>query len=98
MWSHAAPTSYIRKTIGIQALFDVLRFLGAKGVTGDFEKVLKGSKNVNFSDAFYQASGKGRVRVKNTILLLGNQIKLEELSGGDIESYRGILTRYQQCE
>jgi len=98
MWSHATPASYIRKTIGIQALFDVLRFLGGKGVTSDFENILKGSKNVDFSDAFYQASGRGRVRVKNTILLLGNQIKLEELSGSDIEGYRGMLNRYQQSQ
>jgi len=95
MWSHATENSYIRKTIGIQGLFDVLRLLGKKGITSDFAAILSGSQQVDFGDPFYQASGRGRVRVKNTIMLLGNQIKLEELSGTDIDGYRRILSRYK---
>lgn len=94
MWNNATETSYIRKTIGIQALFDVLRIMGTKNKADEYKAVLKSSAQVDFSDPFYQASGKGRIRVKNTILLLANLIKLDEIQGTDVEAYRSILERY----
>jgi DNA phosphorothioation-associated DGQHR protein 1 len=96
LWSNAPMTSYIRKTIGIQALFDVLRFIGTINRTGDYNKILKSCAQVDFSDPFYQASGKGRVRVKNTILLLAGLTKLDEIQGSDVEAYRLILNRYSR--
>jgi len=94
LWNHATTASYIRKTIGIQALFDVLKFIGAENKTDEYRTVLKSSAKVDFSDPFYQASGKGRVRVKNTILLLAQLTKLDEIKSTDLEGYRSILSRY----
>lgn len=98
LWQAATSRSYIRKTIGIQALFDVLRFLGQHERLDDFDQVMRCSSRVDFSDSFYQASGKGRVRVKNTLLLFASLINNEELPEGDRSEYRQLQMRYQVGE
>lgn len=95
LWQQATERSYIRKTVGIQALFDVLRFLGRQERVNDADKVLSCSSSVNFCDSFYQASGKGRVRIKNTLLLFGSLITDDELPEGDRTGYKDIQQRYQ---
>lgn len=82
LWAHASNNSYIHKTIGVQALFDVLRFIASRTKIEDLPAVLEAtlekSKHLDFSNNFYQASGKGRVRVKNSILLAGGWIDPSE--------------------
>lgn len=94
LWKHATKQSYIRKTVGIQALFDVLRFLGQQSRVDSADSVLSRSSRVDFSHSFYQASGKGRVRIKNTLLLLGGLITAEELPEGDRDGYLEIQHQY----
>lgn len=71
-WSNALPESYIKKTVGVQALFDVLLILliGFKerldGDVVDFIKKLEPAGNVDFSGA--QASGAGRTFIKGKII------------------------------
>lgn len=98
LWSNAKPSSYIHKTIGIQALFDVYRacinrdgFDGAEEKTGG---VFEASQVVDFSDSFYQASGKGRVRIKNTLLLYGGLTTTNEIAGTDAPLYGDLLRKY----
>lgn len=95
LWVDALNNSYIHKTIGIQALFDVLRFIASRTKIEDLsnalEKTLEQSKHLNFCDNFYQASGKGRVRVRNSILLAGGWIDPSELSDADRSSYMAIV-------
>lgn len=73
-WQEAPKDSYITKTVGVQALFDILRLV-AKKVNDDrdisarrFEKLLKPATIINFaSDTFKNASGAGRTAIKRAI-------------------------------
>lgn len=98
LWAKAKTSSYIRWTIGLQALFDVLRAILTKFGFGSLvEKsadVLDASGNVDFSDSFYQASGKGRVRVKNTLLLYADLISADDISGPERDLYIQLLQRF----
>lgn len=73
-WSKTTSQSYITKTVGIQALFDVLRanigdLLPAKDVRIEiFEKLLAPAASVDFSDdSFKNASGSGRSYIRKTL-------------------------------
>lgn len=73
-WASAPPGSYIKKTVGVQALFDVLLKLlenferELDGDVADFVRKLEpaASAHLDFSGA--QASGAGRTFIKNQIL------------------------------
>src|SRR5260370_33737001 len=83
-WDSAIPQSYIRKTIGIQALFDLLRFWLKKSsgriVESEIDPIVAASSRISFADPVIQASGKGRVRVKNVLLLCEGLLSLEEIA------------------
>jgi DNA phosphorothioation-associated DGQHR protein 1 len=96
-WQKASDT-YIRKTIGIQALFDVFRVVvglsGFDQMPSKTKETLNVSSDVDFSDPFYQASGKGRVRVKNTLLLYADLITLGDVSETDRNLFLQLLQKY----
>ena len=99
-WIEQDERSYIGKTVGVQALFDVLRLLlgesriemaGAK--KNAFLDVLKPVAAVDFSDSFFQASGTGRTRIRN-VLLLGISVRdIESLkvNEADLRDYQRLL-------
>jgi len=97
-WKSASTHSYIRKTVGIQALFDILRYVAQEveleRIVESVIPILAASASVDFSDPIYQASGKGRVLVRNTILLLAGRIKLDDLPDQDGSLYRTLLERF----
>jgi DNA phosphorothioation-associated DGQHR protein 1 len=73
-WQSAREGSFIIKTVGIQALFDILRLLGPeildtkKASVQFFTERLVGAKNIDFASAqFRNASGSGRGEIKNAI-------------------------------
>jgi hypothetical protein len=80
-WDKVSDKSYIRKTVGIQALFDVMRltlknFEQEKNISqAYFKKVLEPSANVDFADSFFQASGIGRSRIAKAIQLCAGTIE-----------------------
>ena len=76
-WDKAKPNSYIEKTVGIQALFDILFFIlskyrekGRANVQVEtFTEILNSASSLDFSTAhFQQASGIGRVQMREAIL------------------------------
>lgn len=74
IWSKAKPTSFILKTVGIQALFDVLRQLAVIAVTtrnvheAFFYSYLQKAEDVDFSgQEFKNASGSGRQLIRVTL-------------------------------
>jgi DNA phosphorothioation-associated DGQHR protein 1 len=94
LWTNASPESLIRKTVGIQALFDV-----ARRVMGDmaskknfreaeFEKTLEPAGRLDFADSFFQTSGTGRQRIRNCLEL---SLRLKTLA--DINSDQGEYKR-----
>jgi len=73
-WDKAKPTSFITKTVGVQALFDVLRLLAADAYStriisvAAFRDSLVGATDLDFSeDVFRNASGSGRSLIRRAI-------------------------------
>jgi DNA phosphorothioation-associated DGQHR protein 1 len=95
-WPHASNKSYIKKTVGIQALFDVLCFLmknfeQERKVSIDYFKMnLSKAKDVDFSDVFFQASGIGKTRIKNIILFAADLKDQSDLPPDDLKDYKRL--------
>jgi DNA phosphorothioation-associated DGQHR protein 1 len=91
LWDNANEKSYIYKTIGVSALFDVLRFILLKyeraKAQENLSSAVDAARDIDFSDSFYQASGKGRVRVKNVILRAAKEISGSDLPKADASAY-----------
>ncbi len=73
-WKHATENSFILRTVGVQALFDVLRKLAARAhaernISVDyFRGKLEPAADIDFaSDAFRNASGSGRSVIRRAI-------------------------------
>lgn len=74
-WKDATEGSFITKTVGVQALFDVLRLLAKDAYdkrnvsAAYFSDKLKAASSIDFStDAFRNASGSGRSTIRKAIL------------------------------
>jgi len=103
LWSTTTFRSFIIKTVGVQALFDILKImLNDVTISGMdmadlnikyFADRLFKVRNVDFSDNFFQASGTGRGRIKNIIGLSMGIIDLNTLkiSDSDRQDYAKLL-------
>lgn len=74
-WSKDDTDSFITKTVGVQALFDILKLLATKAYelkdirVSYFKKILEPASTINFNDAeFNNASGAGRSKIRRSIL------------------------------
>lgn len=76
LWRGQPERSFITRTVGVLALFDLLReALTAKKIIGknveeSARAFLLPAVGVDFSDDFFQASGAGRVRIRNVLKVL----------------------------
>jgi DNA phosphorothioation-associated DGQHR protein 1 len=108
LWSRASGRSYIIKTVGIQALFDILSLLMKKFKqdqsgrsvnierelsVGFFSDRLGTAAGIDFSDSFFQASGGGRTRIKNTLALKMGLVTINDVPQRDRQDY-SRLTRH----
>lgn len=97
LFQNISSKSYINKTVGIQALFDILKLILVKEINIvqpneiDFRKYIEKAKGINFGDKFYQASGIGRSRIKNTIGLQSGIINKEKIKKNDIPFYEALI-------
>lgn len=98
LWSRASSRSRITRTIGIQALFDLFRDLCVVGrehktlTTEFFREKLARTRSIDFSDNFFEASGRGRNRIRNTLLIATGLITLEKVQDSpDAAEYERIL-------
>lgn len=73
-WQKAKPQSFITKTVGVQALFDILRKLAGDAFekrvisTASFASILSGAGDIDFSeDEYRNASGSGRSIIRRAI-------------------------------
>ncbi len=99
IFQNSNKNSYIKKTIGIQALFAVLRNILLirlevdKNISKEyFRTFITKFKNIDFADNFFTASGIGKSRIQNIILISIefksiDEIKKEE----DKENYIRLL-------
>lgn len=98
LWVNAGESSYIRKTVGILALFDNLKrclreVLDTKDISVDgFLKYLMPASTVDFSDSFFQASGVGRTRIKSVLAIKNGWARAEDFTDDTeaLEHYRRL--------
>ncbi len=83
-WRQSTP-GFIRKTIGIQALFDVLseilpeQLITTKLTKEAWQKHLEVAAGIDFTDRLFNASGSGRTRVKKALLLAMGRITIDAI-------------------
>lgn len=94
-WENLDIKSYIRKTVGVQALFDVMKILSSeldRNNPGDykyFKSVLSKASHIDFTKM--EASGIGKTKIKNSILLSLNYTKIDDIDPKDREFYIDLL-------
>lgn len=82
LWGEQNENSYLLKTVGFQASFDLLRHY-IKNNGGSFDKfefmeLIEPISKVDFSDVFFTASGIGASRIKNVMLLKCSYVELSK--------------------
>lgn len=98
MFLNVPNNSFIKKTIGIQALFFILKTILSKKLETDkniseeyFKEIVRHFKNIDFSDNFFTASGIGKSRIQNVILILLNYKQFDEIrKKEEIPDYKRI--------
>lgn len=98
LWAQATPKSYIKKTAGLQALFEVLVDL-LKNFEKDrdisvqfFSNYLSKASHVDFGADFFQSSGKGKTRIKNALELAMEVKTPEEVPQNDRDDYVRVVS------
>jgi ABC-type dipeptide/oligopeptide/nickel transport system permease component len=98
-WVRATPKSYIKKTAGLQALFEVLvdllkSFEKDRDISVEFfDHYLSKASHVDFSADFFQTSGKGKTRIKNTLELAMEVKTADDVPQNDRDAYIRITRR-----
>lgn len=97
-WRNAPKNSYIFKTVGIQALFDVLKGILKNEIISNnskiyFNEYLDKTSIIDFSDKFFQSSGIGRSRIRNTINLMIGKLNKEKIKKIDLPYYEQIINQ-----
>ncbi|MCW4470217.1 DGQHR domain-containing protein [Flavobacterium sp. MFBS3-15] len=78
IWSKVNDKSYLKKTIGIQVLFDLLK----ESLKRDRElnsNIIDLISDVDFSDNYFQASGIGKTRIRNVIFILNKLKSIDQI-------------------
>lgn len=78
IWLKTNNNSYLKKTIGIQVLFDVLKESLKKNKKFD-SNIIDSICHVDFSDNYFQASGIGKTRMRNVIFILNKLKSIEQI-------------------
>ena len=91
--------SFITKTVGIQALFYVLKVILKDKLKTDknisveyFKQFLTNSNNIDFNDNFFTASGIGKSRIQNIILIAAGLKNINDINQQDIDTYKYLLS------
>ncbi len=89
--------SYIKKTVGYQALFDVLKFYLKKSEgtydEDEIQLLMDKVREIDFTNLFFTASGLGRGRMKNVILVTSGLKPIDSLhKTKDYEMYIEITS------
>lgn len=96
LWATGDP-GFIRKTVGIQALFNVLKklcynCLEVKDVSEEyFTRELEKASDIDFHDNFFHASGAGKTRIRNVLECRIGLMQEAELPPKDREEYLRLL-------
>lgn len=94
-WARAKDSSYIIRTVGIQACFDVLSMLASdvmrdRDISAErFTGILAPAAKSDFSLDYYQASGIGRTRLRRKLLFDLKLLPEAELSADERRVFKG---------
>ncbi|MEZ4910628.1 MAG: DNA phosphorothioation-associated DGQHR protein 1 [Saprospiraceae bacterium] len=96
LWSKKSENSYITKTVGVQASFDILKLILNKEKhlnpsKINFDDYINMASSINFSDKFFQASGIGRSRIKKCISLSMGLVDFAKIRINDREIYNLLI-------
>jgi hypothetical protein len=96
VWSKVDNSnSYLKKTKGVQALFDLLKE-HLKNNTTFVPKIIERISKINFSDNYFQASGIGKTRIRNVIFILNKFKSIEDIkSDSDKEEILRLINNRQ---
>jgi len=102
LFDSSKGNSFIKKTVGIQALFNVLRIILTDKLSTDkdisleyFKRILEKFEDIDFSDNFFTASGIGKSRIQNVILIKLGYKKIDEIRKEDEKGDYLRLTKSQ---
>lgn len=91
LWDNASPNSIIVKTIGISALFDVLKTILQKDSNiRDFGNYISQIVNVDYSANYFSLSGKGKTRLKRVLKFKMGLLNQDQLAEDD-RDFIGII-------
>lgn len=101
LFTSSPHSSFIKKTVGIQALFFVLKAILARQLEVDkniskeyFQEIIQKVNYINFSDNFFTASGIGKSRIQNAIsIVLGFKDFSNIRNPDEVEEYRRITRK-----
>ncbi|MFH6936066.1 DGQHR domain-containing protein [Flavobacterium sp. FlaQc-30] len=78
IWSKTGSNSYLKKTIGIQVLFDVLKE-SLKVNKKWSREIIDSISHVDFTDNYFQVSGIGKTRMRNVIFILNKLKSIDQI-------------------
>ena len=97
-WQNVSPNSYIIRTVGVQALFDVMSKTATEAINNKtlkasfFVDVMQGpAREIDFTDNFFQASGIGKTRIANCLYLGMGRKALADVPERDREHYHRLV-------
>jgi DNA phosphorothioation-associated DGQHR protein 1 len=101
LWNSPSSDSYIIKTVGIQAAFDVLKeicreFVDAKDLSvSTISKRIHHLARIDYSNDLFQASGKGRVRIRNAMRIALGLAQVGAMPPDGIAGYEKVFSNPQ---
>lgn len=94
LWTETYDNSYIIKTVGIQALFDLLKEILKRKEPYEninYKSFLRKFSSVDFSDDYFQASGVGKSRIKKVMFVANDFYSLDRVKKEDEEKIIQLL-------
>lgn len=93
IWSHQPPQSHLFKTVGIQALADLLKkiAISENDISNiNFDKYIEPIKNINWCDNYFSLAGTGRTRAKR-VLFYSNKFDLGKVQDNDLKNIKRLV-------
>jgi hypothetical protein len=106
-WEDATPGSMLTRAVGMRAFFDFLKdFLPESKVPFDpprretdiertvsrsIGRALAKAKGIDFTNSFFEATGRGQARIANCFRVLNGLVSIEDLPVADQPGYQDIL-------
>lgn len=102
LWKSQKQNSFVCRTVGILASFDILRIglsagkIKIEDTYATTFQIISAAKGIDFTDNFFHASGAGRVRIRNVLGVATSLISSDQLRGNHAsEQVEELISRYK---